>query len=100
MKDFDPIQESPTGVSVRVRVIPRAQRSEIVGIKDGAVVVRLNAPPVDGKANEVLLEVMVRKLGVRKSQVQLTSGEKSRNKILSIAGLARSDVTRLLDRKE
>jgi uncharacterized protein (TIGR00251 family) len=100
MKDFDPIQDSANGVSVRVRVIPRAQRSEIVGIKDGTVVVRLNAPPVDGKANEALLMLMVRELGLRKSQVQLTSGEKSRNKVLSIAGLARSDVARLLDRKE
>ena len=100
MKDSDPIQEHPAGISVRVRVIPRAQRSEIVGIKDGYVVVRLNAPPVDGKANAALLDLIARELGVRKSIVVLTSGGKSRNKVLLITGLARSDAARLLDRKE
>ena len=100
MTDSDPIQENSTGVSFRVRVIPRAQRSEIVGIKDGVVVVRLAAPPVDGKANAALIGLMCQELGVRKSQVTLATGEKSRHKILSISGLARSEVARLLDRKE
>ena len=93
MTDSDP-------VSIRVRVIPRAQRSEIVGIRDGVVVVRLAAPPVDGKANAALLDLICDELDVKKAQVTLASGEKSRHKVLTISGVARSEVARLLDRKE
>ena len=98
--EFDPVLEHSSGISLKVRVIPRAQRSEMVGIKDGYVVFRLNAPPVDVKANAALLELVCRELGVKKSQVTLVSGDKSRHKILSIVGLARSEMARLLDRKE
>ena len=98
--DEGPIRERTDGVSLQVRVIPRAQRSEIVGVQEGNLVVRLAAPPVDGKANAALVEVLCQQWGLKKSSVRLLSGDKSRIKILVISGLARSDVTRLLDRKE
>ena len=52
------IESTPEGVVITVRVIPRAARSGVAGTRDGALLVRLNAPPVDGAANAELIEVV------------------------------------------
>ena len=62
----------------QVRVVPRASRSEIVGEHDGAVRVRIAAPPVDGAANEELIRLLARKLGLARSAISITGGH-SRN---------------------
>lgn len=75
------------GVIIDVRVIPRSGRSGLAGIRDGALLVRLNAPPVDGAANAELLEVLANALGLPKRALTLTAGERSRSKRVRIAGL-------------
>lgn len=60
----------------------------MTGVRDGALVVSLAAPPVDGAANAELVAAMAQVLGVRKSDVAIASGAASRNKILDVAGLA------------
>jgi uncharacterized protein (TIGR00251 family) len=81
------VKATENGVSVRVRVIPRAKTSQIVGVENGALVIRLAAPPVDGKANQALIEFLGECLGVRKSNIEVRSGEKSRTKILTAVGV-------------
>ena len=79
-----------------VRVIPRAGREEIAGERDGCVLVRVRAAPVDGKANEAVRRVIATKLGIRLAQVELLRGERSRRKTVRVAGLAPGEARRAL----
>lgn len=83
-----------------VRVVPRARRTEVGGIEQGALVVRLAAPPVEGKANQELVGFLAKQLGLRKSQVEIRSGEKARNKIVVLRGARPEAVVELAQRKE
>jgi uncharacterized protein (TIGR00251 family) len=80
------IADGPGGAVLEIRVIPRAARTEIAGIRDGALLVRLNAPPVDGAANVELLTFLARALGVPKSQLAVISGERARAKRVRVKG--------------
>ena len=81
------ISPAPGGVIVSVRVIPRAGRSGIAGIRDGALLVRLNAPPVEGAANAELIDVLADALAVPKRDVSIVSGTASRQKRVRITGI-------------
>jgi uncharacterized protein len=69
---------------LRVRLQPRAHRDEIVGERDGALVVRVTAPPVDGKANDALCRLVAKHLGVAPSRVTVVKGHRARDKVLRI----------------
>jgi uncharacterized protein len=73
-------------VTLKVRVQPRASADALGGVRAGALVVRLNAPPVDGRANEALARFLGRVLGVPPSSIALVRGAAGRDKILRIAG--------------
>ena len=70
------------GVLVDVAVVPNAKRTEAVGLHDGALRVRLAAPPVDGAANDALVQWLARALGVPQRAVELVQGQTSRRKRL------------------
>ena len=86
------ITEKDGAVSFAVRVVPRASRSEIVGAVDGALKVRLAAPPVDGAANAELIKLFAKTLGVPKSDIEIASGQTSKSKKLRIAGVTAENV--------
>ena len=67
-----------------IRLQPRASKNEICGWQEGRLKIRLNAPPVEGAANDALLKFTAQLLGIRRAQVKLESGEKSRSKNLAI----------------
>lgn len=68
-----------------VRVVPGAKKSEIIGEHEGALKVRIQAPPVDGKANKELVRFLAREVfGLSRSQVRLIRGDKSRSKVLEL----------------
>jgi len=90
------IDDGPGGAEVGVRVIPRAGRDAVAGVRDGALLVRLAAAPVDGAANEALVRVLAETLGVPRRAVTLVSGERSRRKRVRIAGLTAADAGRRL----
>ena len=69
---------------IDVRVIPRAGKSGIAGMRGDSLLVRLNAPPVDGAANAELIEVLADAFGVPKRAVSIVSGERSRQKRVRI----------------
>lgn len=75
------------GVVIDVRVIPRAARSGISGTRENALLVRLNAPPVEGAANNELIAVIARAMDVPRSSVSILSGDRSRNKRVFVAGI-------------
>jgi uncharacterized protein (TIGR00251 family) len=73
-------------VTLKVRVQPRASADALGGVRAGALVVRLNAPPVDGRANAALARFLARVLDVPPSAITLVRGATGRDKVLRIAG--------------
>ncbi len=71
-----------------VKVVPRASRNEVVGEQGGALKVRLTAPPVEGAANEALVELLAGHFGVRRSKVRILRGANARLKLVEIDGAA------------
>ena len=78
--------------AIDVRVIPRAGRSAFAGLRDGALLVRLAAAPVDGAANEELIALVARLLHLPKRDITIVGGERSRTKRLRVAGMNRREV--------
>jgi uncharacterized protein (TIGR00251 family) len=72
---------------IAVRLQPRASRDEIVGLRDGTLVVRVSAPPVDGRANSALCKLIAQRAGVAASQVSVVRGERSRDKLVEVEGV-------------
>jgi len=83
-------------VTFRVRVQPRASRTEITGEHAGAVKLRIAAPPVDGKANEECRRFLAKLLGVSASLVEIVSGESSRDKVIRIHKVSAERVSEAL----
>jgi uncharacterized protein len=79
-----------------IRVQPRAKRSEVAGERDGAVLIRVSAPPVDGKANEAVCRLIADRAGVPRSAVRIVRGESSRDKVVRIDGLNADEARTLL----
>jgi uncharacterized protein (TIGR00251 family) len=71
---------------VAVRVQPRARRTEVVGERAGAVVIRVAAPPVDGKANAALCRFVAERAGVAKGAVSVVRGASARDKVVRVEG--------------
>ena len=82
-----PIKESAGSVSFAVRVQPRARRNAITGEVGDAVKLALTAPPVEGRANDACIEFVAKLLKVPRASVTIASGERSRNKVIRVAGL-------------
>ena len=79
---------------LKVRVTPRGSREEIIGWRDDVLAVRLAAPPVEGAANKACIDFLAESLGVKRSQISLVSGEKSREKVFEIEGLDAAEIRR------
>jgi uncharacterized protein (TIGR00251 family) len=81
------IETTLDGVAITVRVIPRASRSGVAGTRGDAVLVRLQSPPVEGAANDELVEVLARALQVPRRAVSIVAGDRSRQKRVRVAGI-------------
>ncbi len=71
-----------------VRVQPRARANEIVGERAGALLVRVTAPPLDGRANDALCALIAKRAGVGKRSVSVVRGASSRDKVVRVDGVA------------
>jgi uncharacterized protein (TIGR00251 family) len=85
------IRETDRGIEVDLRIVPRAKRSQLAGERDGRLLVRIQAPPVDGAANEALLAFFSDFLKCGRRAVRLVSGEKSREKRVALDGMTREE---------
>jgi len=90
------IREGDGAVIFPVRVAPRASRDAIEGEHQGALKVRLTAPPVEDRANEALVRLLAARLNVPKSAVRIVAGEKSRLKRVEISGVSRAQIAELV----
>jgi len=90
------IQEREGVVTFLLRVQPRASKDEIAGEMGGALKVRLQAPAVDDRANEALVEFLAQLLKTPRTAVRILSGERSRTKRIEIRGVTRQQILALL----
>jgi uncharacterized protein len=88
----------PGGVRLAVQIQPNAKKTEVVGVLDDALKIKLAAQPIEGKANEALVKWLAGALGVSRSAVTLTHGQTNKKKLLEVAGVTVEEVGRLLNR--
>jgi len=86
------LHASPEGITIAVRVVPRASRDEISEVLDNALKVRLQAPPLEGKANAALVRFLSKVLNIPKGHVSIRTGAKGRNKQVLLKGLSAEQV--------
>jgi len=86
------VTERAGGVTFEVRVQPRASREEIAGEYQGALKIRLTAPPIEDRANKALRRFLAERLNVPLSAVKILSGEKSRTKRVQVQGIAAAQI--------
>lgn len=85
-----------TAATVAVRARPGASKTGIVGFRNGALVVRIAAPPERGRANQALLDFLASVLGLKRRDLRLVAGERGRDKIIEVTGLTPEEVSRRL----
>ena len=91
-----PIRDTASGASFVVKVHPRARKNAITGIVGDALKLSLTAPPIEGRANQALVEFLAELLKVPRSSVKIAAGQNSRRKVVSLAGLSADEVSRRL----
>lgn len=90
------IRSDGDGVTISVRVQPRASKNQLAGVMDGALKVRLAAPPVDGAANRACCEFIAGLLGVSKTRVEIVRGHTGRGKTLRVSGITADEARKRL----
>jgi uncharacterized protein (TIGR00251 family) len=95
-----PYSITDRGLQLAVRLTPRAARDGFAGVTQdadgrGMLAVRLSVPPVDGAANKALIAFLAKRLGLRKADIAIRSGELSRLKILELTGDSRAIAARI-----
>lgn len=91
-----PVRESKNGVTFHIHVIPRSAKCGIVGIQGDALKIKITAPPVEGQANLECIRFLSDALSVKKNQVTIIGGHKSKTKTVAIEGLKREDMMNIL----
>ena len=81
---------------IKVKVIPRSSRTEILGKENDVYRVKITDPPVEGKANKALIALLAEKLGVVKRDIEITAGKTSRMKTVRVQGMSEVAVTKAL----
>jgi uncharacterized protein (TIGR00251 family) len=93
------LQENDGSVTFEVRVIPRSSKSEIVGELDGALKIKLKAPPVDGAANDELVRLIAKELDMPRSSIEIVSGHSSKKKRVCVNGVSARQILAILNAK-
>ncbi|MBI2220706.1 MAG: DUF167 domain-containing protein [Acidobacteria bacterium] len=88
----DPFSTGARGVVIAVRAMPRAGRSGIAGLRAGALLVKLAAAPVDGAANEELIDVLASALSLPRRRLSVVSGERARDKRVLVEGASLAEI--------
>jgi uncharacterized protein (TIGR00251 family) len=92
-----PVTRHVEGATIDLRVQPRASRNEIGEVYDGALRLRVTAPPVEGAANAAVVDLLAQRLGTRKSDLEILRGDRGRTKRVLVRGMSADDVMKRLD---
>ena len=90
------IKETEEGIVFQIHVVPRSAKSEFAGVQGDAVKLKIAAPPVEGQANAECIRFLSDILGIKKKQIKILSGHKSKKKTVAIEGITRKDMEALL----
>jgi len=82
---------------INIRLTPRSSRNEIIGRERDCYRVKVTSPPVEGRANQTLIDLLARRLGIPKRDIEITAGKSSRIKTVRIHGLGREEVAQALE---
>ena len=93
------IEERGDEVTFKIRVRPSASRNEIKGLRGEALKIDINAPPIKGKANKECIRFLAKELRIPKSNIEILSGLKSKDKLISIKGIDKEKLLKILDPK-
>jgi uncharacterized protein (TIGR00251 family) len=91
-----PVRETADGAVFRIRVVPRASRSEAAGIQGDALKLRVAAAPSEGKANDECIRLLAEILGVKRSRVTIIAGHTARTKTVAVEGLKADRIASLV----
>jgi len=91
-----PVRENTKGISLAVKVQPRAQKNAVTGVVGESLKLALTAPPVEGRANEAVVEFVAELFRIPRSSVTIASGLSSRNKVIRLTGVSRPAVEQRL----
>jgi uncharacterized protein (TIGR00251 family) len=91
--------KAETEALIRVKVIPRSSRTEILGKENDVYRVKITDPPVEGRANKALIKFLSQKVGVPRGDVEIVSGKTGRLKAVRIRGLTAGDIAQALETK-
>jgi len=94
--DIDKNNADPRSLTIDIRVVPRASKSEVVGWHDGALKLRIAAPPVDGAANDEVVRTLAKYFGVAKRSIEIIGGMTSKQKRVRIDDIDRRTAEALL----
>ena len=92
MNNLINLKESKKGLTFDIQVIPHASRAEIVGMQDGVLKIKVTAPPVEGAANEACIKLLAGELKLKKSQMEIFSGAKSRRKTVMVKDISKTEL--------
>lgn len=92
MNDALEITATATGLRLGLRVVPRAPRSAVEGVRAGRLLIRVTAPPVDSAANEAVVAVLASALDLPRRTIRIVAGASGRNKTVEIAGLTEAQL--------
>lgn len=92
------VRERPGGIVFRVRVQPKSSRDELLEVRDGALWLRVTAPPVGGQANRACIAFLSEVLGIPQSSLLITSGARSRIKDVQASGIGAEELFAAVDR--
>jgi uncharacterized protein len=90
------LKEGPEGITFQVRVLPRSSRNQIAGVSEGVLKIKLTAPPVEGAANEMLIEFLSDKLKIAKSKISIVRGQSSKSKTVMASGIYAAELNKIL----
>ena len=86
------LRESKKGLAFDIQVIPHASRSELVSVQDGVLKIKVTSPPVQGAANDACIKLLAKELGLKKNQMEISSGAKSRKKTVMIKDISKAEL--------
>jgi hypothetical protein len=86
-------KDARSGSAITVKVTPKSKANKVQGVMDdGTIKIHITAPPEDGKANEMLMEFLAEKLGLKANQIEIVAGLSSERKLISLIGISPDEV--------
>jgi len=91
---------SENSVNIQVQIQPKSSQNQIVGLHDGRLKIKIAAPPVDGKANESLIEFLAKTFKISKSNIEILKGHTSKLKTIKLSGISENTYRSIIGKYE